>query len=114
MRAKIAVGAGRLGRVRLPRHARGLLAPHTRARALHLLCLPFLIALAVYRRVWLTPLTILVLVGTFEMTSFRWVDSHNLADEATRTFANVLAMLAVAALAWSYAVLLLPQRRGRV
>jgi len=77
-------------------------------------CLPFLIALAVYRRVWLTPLTILVLVGTFEMTSFRWVDSHNLADEATRTFANVLAMLAVVALAWSYAVLLLPQRRGLV
>jgi len=73
-------------------------------------CLPFLIALAAHRPAWSPPLLALLLVGTFEMTSFRWVGlwSGELfrPGNAARPLSGVLAALTVLSLLYSYAVLL--------
>jgi Gpi18-like mannosyltransferase len=71
------------------------------------LCIPFLIALAVHRRVWIAPLLPLLFVGTFEMTSFRWAGNPD-----TRAFSVLLALMAIAAFLYSFAVLL-PKSRPR-
>lgn len=71
------------------------------------LCIPFLIALAVHRRVWIAPLVLLLIVGTFEMTSFRWAGRPE-----TRGFSVLLSLMAIAAFLYSF-VVLLPKVRAR-
>lgn len=69
------------------------------------LCIPFVIALAVHRRVWIAPLVALLFVGTCEMTSFRWA-----AKPDTRGLSVLLSLLSIAALLYSF-IALIPRAR---
>lgn len=72
-------------------------------------CLPFAIALASLRPlVWGAPLAALLVVGTAEMVSFRWVSMNDAADRAAGV---VLAALVLATLVYSWLVLL-PRERA--
>lgn len=70
-------------------------------------CLPFLIALVVHELKWIPPLLALLLVGTFEMTSYDWAGPQNLYGDGgfTRIFSGLLAALTVCSLLYSYAVI---------
>ena len=70
-------------------------------------CIPFLIALACWEKKWIVPLLALLAVGTFEMTSYRWVSPPKLygPDDWARTFSALLAVLTVLSLVYSYLVL---------
>jgi len=68
-------------------------------------CIPFLIALAVHSPRWLPALAALLIVGTFEMTSFRWAGEFDYRNETL-----ALALLAVLAFVYSL-VLLVPRVR---
>jgi hypothetical protein len=71
-------------------------------------CIPFLIALAVCEKKWIPPLIALLLVGTFEMTSFRWASLQNIytPGNMAREASGFLAVLTVLSLVYSYAVLI--------
>ena len=71
-------------------------------------CIPFLIALAVHARKWIAPLVLLLIVGTFEMTSFRWASLQNIytPGNMARSASGLLAVLTVLSLLYSYAVLI--------
>ena len=71
-------------------------------------CLPFAIALAVHERKWIAPMVALMIVGTFEMTSYAWADIRNIFDPAksARMWSGVLAWLTVLSLAYAFAVLI--------
>lgn len=73
-------------------------------------CLPFLIALAVRARKWIAPLLALLLVATFEMTSFRWVGLWSgqlyAPGNAGRGASGLFAVLTVLSLLYSYLVLI--------
>lgn len=74
-------------------------------------CIPFLIALGcldAWR--WAAPLAALLLVGTFEMTSFRWV---RLNDPLVRSQTGFLAVLTVASLVYSLLIIAWPVRAPR-
>lgn len=79
-------------------------------------CIPFLIALAVHARKWIAPLVVLLVVGTFEMTSFRWVGLWSgqlyAPGNAALPWSAFLAVLTVLTLLYSYAVLI-PKARHR-
>ena len=64
-------------------------------------CIPFAIALAFVRRRWIPPLALLLLVGAFEMVSYRFVQMGN---PTSRSQAAVLSILVMVAFAWSFAV----------
>jgi len=68
-------------------------------------CLPFLIALAVHEKKWIAPLVALLIVGTFEMTSYDWAGVRNIFDPAksARFWSGILAWLTVLSLAYAYA-----------
>jgi len=70
-------------------------------------CIPFLIALAGHEKKWIPPLIGLLLVGTFEMTSFRWASLQNIytPGNVARSASAFLAVLTVLSLLYSYAVL---------
>ncbi len=69
-------------------------------------CIPFLIALAVHERKWIVPLVALLVVGTAEMTSFRWATQVFAPDSAARSVSGLLAVLTVLSLLYSYVVLI--------
>ncbi|MBU0638235.1 MAG: hypothetical protein KKB50_05165 [Planctomycetes bacterium] len=71
-------------------------------------CIPFVIALACHEQKWIPPLIALLLVGTFEMTSFRWAGPQmiHLSESVARSASGLLALLTVLALLYSYAVLI--------
>ena len=76
-------------------------------------CLPFLIALAAldWRR-WLTPLVLLGVVATFEMTSFAWVTWADGAVQAgARARGSLLAAMTIAAFAYSLVAVATGQAR---
>ncbi len=75
-------------------------------------CIPFLIALAVHSRNWIAPLVVLLVVATFEMTSFRWAGLQELyaPESVARGASGLLAVLTVLALLYSY-VVLIPRMR---
>ncbi len=62
-------------------------------------CIPFAIAMAVLRKGWIPVLAVLLVTGTAEMTSFRWV---RLGKAAVRTRTALLAAANVAALLWAW------------
>lgn len=68
-------------------------------------CIPPLIALACFRAAWLPPLLGMVVVGTFEMVSFRWL-AGIMDDPAhpTRNISLGLALITVASLSYSLIV----------
>lgn len=67
-------------------------------------CLPFAVALASLRPLaWSAPLLALLVVGTAEMVSFRWVNMNDANDRAAGV---VLALLVLATLIYSWLVLL--------
>ena len=70
-------------------------------------CLPFLIALVMYEKRWAPPLLALLLVATFEMTSYDWASIRNLYgdDGFTRLSSGLLAVLTVTSLLYSYAAI---------
>ncbi len=78
-------------------------------------CIPFAIALAVSRPRWIVPLAALLLVGTFEMTSFRWasypVRIFAPGEPLARNFSLLLALLTVASLLYGYVALFVRPRR---
>lgn len=78
-------------------------------------CIPFAIALAVCGKRWIAPAAALLLVGTFEMTSFRWAGypTHLFApgQPAARHFSLFLAALVVSSLLYGYLALLAPPPR---
>lgn len=69
-------------------------------------CIPFLVALAVHERKWIVPLVVLLVVGTAEMTSFRWATEVFAPGSAGRNASGLLAVLTVLSLLYSYVVLL--------
>ncbi|RMF72359.1 MAG: hypothetical protein D6744_16940 [Planctomycetota bacterium] len=68
------------------------------------LCIPFFIALTALRPIWALALIPLLIVGTFEMTSFRWAGA--LQSAAVRNSSALLAALTCLALAVSLALLI--------
>ncbi len=70
--------------------------------------MPFVFALMFIERRWLLPAAVLMLVGTFEMTSFRWM---SYTDAAVRIGAFVLSSLIVLAFVYCYAVVALRKPR---
>jgi len=76
-------------------------------------CIPFLIALAAHSARWVPPLPALLLVGTLEMTSFRWAGLAELyrPDSTARGLSGFLAVLSLLSLLYSYAVLV-PRATG--
>lgn len=75
-------------------------------------CVPFLIALAVYEKKWILPLIGLLLVGTFEMTSFGWASLQNIyaPGSTARGASGFLAVLTVLSLLYAY-IVLIPRAR---
>jgi hypothetical protein len=75
-------------------------------------CIPFLIVLACHEKKWIAPLVALLLVGTFEMTSYDWASLRNLytPGNAARGTSGFLAALTVLSLVYSY-VVLIPRAR---
>ena len=71
-------------------------------------CIPFVIALACHEQKWIPPLIALLLVGTFEMTSFRWAGPQmiHLSESVARSASGFLAVLTVLSLLYSCAVLI--------
>jgi Gpi18-like mannosyltransferase len=69
-------------------------------------CMPVLIALAVHERKWIAPLVALLVVGTAEMTSFRWVGTVFEPGSAARGISGLLAVLSVLSLLYAYVVLM--------
>lgn len=73
-------------------------------------CVPFVIALAMHSRVWIFPMVALLLVGTFEMTSFKWLELWSgkfyTAGNPALPASAVLAILTVLSLLYSYVVLI--------
>lgn len=65
-------------------------------------CIPYAIALAVHRPIWSPVAAVLMIVGTAEMFSFQWV---RFTDSAARAQATLLALMALAALIYSYVIL---------
>ena len=67
-------------------------------------CIPFAIALAVLRKSWIPVLAVLLVTGTAEMTSFRWV---RIGRPAVRSLSGLLAALNLVALlaAWAWTLL---------
>jgi hypothetical protein len=80
-------------------------------------CLPFLIALAVHARIWIAPLIALLLVATFEMTSFRWLGLWSgrlyAPDNPAHGASAFFAVLTVLSLLYSYLVLIPKAQRTR-
>ncbi len=70
------------------------------------LCIPFAIALSMIRPAWLTVLVPLVIVGGFEMTSFRWAGQPD-----QRGFTTMLAVLSTLALLISFVLLAIREHR---
>jgi len=70
-------------------------------------CIPFAIALASLRKGWIPVLAVLLVTGTAEMTSFRWV---RIGNPAVRSRTALLAAANVAALLWSWGWTLLAGR----
>lgn len=68
-------------------------------------CIPFAIALAFIRRRWILPLALLLIIGTFEMVSFRFVQVNN---PASRSQVAVLSILALIAFVWSFVAASMP------
>ena len=71
-------------------------------------CIPFLVALAAHERKWIAPLLALLIVGTFEMTSYGWAGFGQIyaPDTFARDASGLLAALTVLTLLYSYAVLI--------
>jgi hypothetical protein len=73
-------------------------------------CIPFVIALGVHARAWIFPMLALLLVGTFEMTSFRWLELWSgrlyTAGNPALPASAILAVLTVLSLLYSYVVLI--------
>lgn len=73
-------------------------------------CIPFAIALASLRpRVWTPPLVVLLIVGSAEMVSNIWVNPN---DPGVRTTGTVFAVMVLAALAYSFLVLVRREPAG--
>ena len=77
-------------------------------------CIPLAIALAASRPTWIAPLLALLIVGTAEMTSFRWAGLSRIyaPDSAAKGVSILLAILTVLTLLYSYAVLIPKARRA--
>jgi hypothetical protein len=71
-------------------------------------CIPFLIALAVDAKKWIVPLIMLLVVATFEMTSFHWASLPKIYAPygMARNLSGLLAVLTVVSLLYSYVALL--------
>lgn len=72
------------------------------------LCIPFVIALSMIRPAWLTVMVPLLIVGTFEMTSFGWAGKPD-----QRSFTTMLAVLSTIAMLISFALLAVPERQAK-
>ena len=79
-------------------------------------CIPFCIALAFYERRWIVPLLALLIVGTLEMTSFRWAGYPRAlfftGDGGALKLSVFLAVLTTFSLLYSF-VALIPRSRER-
>jgi hypothetical protein len=75
-------------------------------------CIPFLIALAICEKKWIPPLIALLLVGTFEMTSFRWASLQDIyaPGNMARGVSGFMAVLTVLSLLYAY-IVLIPRTR---
>ncbi len=71
-------------------------------------CIPFALALACVSRWWIPPALAVVVVGGFELVSFRWV---SLDDPSARITSGWLAALSVLTLIGSFAVAALARER---
>lgn len=73
-------------------------------------CVPFCIALALHERKWIAPLIALLIVGTFEMTSFRWAGYpqalYFTGDGGALELSVFLSALTLFSLLYSYVVLI--------
>jgi Gpi18-like mannosyltransferase len=78
-------------------------------------CIPFAVALAACARKWIAPLVVLLVVGTLEMTSFRWASLAQIyaADSSAKGVSSLLAILTVLTLLYSYVVLIPKVRRAK-
>lgn len=65
-------------------------------------CIPFAIALGVHRPIWSPVVVVLMIVGTAEMLSFKWVSFN---DAGARAQATMYALMALAALVYSFVIL---------
>ncbi|HMQ16840.1 MAG TPA: hypothetical protein PKC49_12790, partial [Phycisphaerae bacterium] len=70
-------------------------------------CIPFLLAMAMLRRWWVVPAALMLVVGTFEMTSFRWAGLARLYEPDGVAWAGslLLAVCTVVSLGLSLALL---------
>jgi hypothetical protein len=70
-------------------------------------CIPFLLAMAMLRRWWAVPAAVMLVVGTFEMTSFRWAGLARLYEPDGVAWAGslLLAVCTVVSLGLSLALL---------
>jgi hypothetical protein len=75
-------------------------------------CIPVVMALVfTHGKAWIVPLVGLLIVGTFEMLTFRWL---NVREAGPRAWSIVLALLAVGCFVYSLVVLLATAREYRV